>query len=161
MTTDFQIIAADKNNFEQLFNLTSEELAKLGAIRKIADQHPGYPCRVSLQDAAAGEEVILTVFAHHAVRSPYQASGPVYIRKNAETAKPAINEVPSMLLHRQLSVRAYTGDAMMISSRVIPGVQLKQTIRDYFSDNKVAYLHIHNAGPGCYNCAVERVAISQ
>ncbi len=157
MTTDFQIIAADKNNFEQLFNLTSEELAKLGAIRKIADQHPGYPCRVSLQDAAAGEEVILTTFAHHAVASPYQSSGPVYIRKNAETAKLAINEIPSMLLHRQLSVRAYNAGAIMISSRVTDGHKLKEVIQDCFTDAEVDYLHIHNAGPGCYNCAVQRV----
>lgn len=160
MNTDFHIIATDMSHFEHLFNLAPEELASLGAIRKIADQQPGYPCRVSLQDAAVGEAVILTAFTHHAVTSPYQASGPVYIRKNAETAKPAVNEIPSMLRHRQLSVRAYDADAIMISSRVTGGEQLEQIIRDYFADKKVAYLHIHNAGPGCYNCAVERAAIA-
>ncbi len=157
MNTNFQVVAADKNNFEHLFNLADDELANLGVIRKVADQHPGYPCRVSLQDAAVGETIILTAFAHHAVSSPYQANGPVYIRKNAETAKPTMNEIPAMLLHRQLSVRAYNRTAMMLSSRVTDGHKLNEVIQDCFADAEVDYLHIHNAGPGCYNCAVQRV----
>ena len=36
------------------------------------------------------------------------------------------------------------------------GVSLEDAIGKYFSDPKVGYLHIHNAGPGCYNCTVRR-----
>src|SRR5665811_2125397 len=41
------------------------ELAAHGALRKIADGP--HPCRISLTDAAPGDEVILVNYEHHAV----------------------------------------------------------------------------------------------
>jgi hypothetical protein len=38
------------------------------------DEFPGFPCRVSLQDAEIGEEVILLPYQHHKTNSPYQAN---------------------------------------------------------------------------------------
>jgi hypothetical protein len=33
---------------------------------------------------------------------------------------------------------------------------LEEVIARFFADPQVAYLHLHNARPGCYNCRVDR-----
>lgn len=46
---------------------------------------------------------------------------------------------------------------MMVAARVVDGDDVERTIRRLFERQDVEYLHLHNAGPGCYNCRVERV----
>jgi hypothetical protein len=123
----------------------------------VADEKPGFPCRVSLVDAEPGEEVILVPFTHHDVGSPYRASGPIFVRVNAQTARPEVNEIPVLLRSRLLSLRAYDAAAMMVAAEVVEGKELEQHISRLFSDKRVEYLQVHNARPGCYNCEVRRV----
>jgi Protein of unknown function (DUF1203) len=156
MTPDFQIIALSREDFIHLFSQSDVELAAYGARRLMVDKNPGYPCRVSLMDASIGETVILIPFRHHDVESPYQASGPIFVREAAQTAQPEINKIPLMFHHRLLSVRAYDKTAMMKGAKVIEGPALEEAIRDFFTDGDIAYLHLHNAGPGCFNCLVQR-----
>ncbi len=156
MRSDFQFVALPIENFSHLFSMNDEELESYGARRVNVDSHPGYPCRASLMDAPVGERVILTPFRHHDVGSPYQSSGPIFVRENVQTAKPDVNEIPVMFRHRVLSVRAYDETAIMKNARVVKGEALEETIRDFFTSGSIAYLHIHNAGPGCFNCMVQR-----
>ena len=92
-------IKAIEEDFNAMFSLSETELSKMGAIKMTADKFPGFPCRVSLEDAQIGEEVILFTYRYHKTKSPYQASGPVYIRKNARKARLRKNEVPAFLKH--------------------------------------------------------------
>jgi len=121
------------------------------------DAQPGFPCRASLVDAPVGERVILTHFQHHPANSPYQSTGPIFVRELAQSAKPEVNEIPIMFHHRLLSVRGYDEAAMMKAARVVEGTTLKETIRDFFTNEAISYLQIHNAAPGCFNCTVQRV----
>ena len=73
-----------------LFRLSDEELHERSAQWLVADAKPGYPCRVTLEDAEIGERVLAVPFIHHDVQSPYRASGPVFVRESAQTAKPAV-----------------------------------------------------------------------
>ena len=143
--------------FSSLLTLSDQELAKLGVRRMVAEEKPGYPCRVSLVDAEVGEEVLLLPFTHHDVNSPYRASGPIFVRTIAETAKLEVNEVPAMIRNRFLSIRAYDKTAMMLAADAIDGRDLEEHLSKFFSDERVEYIHIHNARPGCYNCRVDRV----
>jgi Protein of unknown function (DUF1203) len=156
MRSDFQFVALPIENFSHLFSMNDAELESHGARRVNVDSHPGYPCRVSLMDAPVGEQVILMPFRHHDVISPYQSAGPIFVRENAQAAKPHVNEIPVMFHHRLLSVRAYDEAAMMTKAKVVEGSALEQTIRDFFTTESISYLHIHNAGPGCFNCLVQR-----
>jgi Protein of unknown function (DUF1203) len=45
---------------------------------------------------------------------------------------------------------------MMRGAKVVEGRLLEEAIRQVFSDGDIAYLHLHNAGPGCFNCLVQR-----
>lgn len=156
MKYPFQILALDRSEFDEWYHLNPSELAARGGECRMVDAQPGYPCRISLEDAPVGEKVLLLPYQHHAVDSPYQASGPIFIRCQTETARLEVNEIPNMLRHRLLSLRAYDKNAMMIDAETIAGEKLAQAIDRIFDREEVSYIHVHNAGPGCYNCSIQR-----
>ena len=156
MNTNF-IITALENNFNYLFDLSEKELAAKGAKKMIVDEKPGYPCRVSLADAEIGEEVVLFPFQHLKTNSPFQSSGPIFVRKNAKTSTLEVNIIPEFLLHRFLSIRAYDTNGMMVETGTCQGTELKDKLQSYFKNINVSYIQIHNAGPGCYDCQVNRI----
>ncbi|WP_276500383.1 DUF1203 domain-containing protein [Terrimonas pollutisoli] len=154
---DFIIQSLQKKEFENLFSLSDTELKRQGIRRMTADTKPGFPCRVSLQDADIGDELLLLPYAFHETASPYRASGPVFVRKDAETAQFESNQIPLMLQHRLLSVRSYDTAGMMKGSTVIEGKELAEHLSIKFDDPAISYIHIHNAKAGCYNCVARRV----
>lgn len=156
MEANFKIKSLNYTEFSGYFELTDLELEKIGAIRMTVDKFPGFPCRISLEDAQIGEEVILLPYNHHKTTSPYQASGPIFIRKKATAPTFEINQIPHMLNHRLLSLRGYDKNGMMKEASVVEGNTLKESIKKTFENEKIDYIHIHNARPGCYNCLVEK-----
>lgn len=153
----FRFQALPPHPFADLFALSDDELGARHARRVIADRFPGFPCRVSLEDAQPGETLILAHHLHHDVDSPYRASGPIFIREHTAMASPPPDTVPVMFRHRLLSVRGYSehGHAMR-GMEVVAGDSLEAAIEHLFSDASVAYLHLHNARPGCYVAHVQR-----
>jgi hypothetical protein len=152
----FQISALQAAAFEPLFGLTDEELAARGAVRKIADRNPGFPCRVSLADAGVGETVLLLNYEHQPANSPYRATHAIFVREGAEEAHPRKDEVPEQLRSRLLSVRAFDERGMMLDADVVEGRSLEPIIERMLADASVGYLHLHNAKPGCYAARVDR-----
>ncbi len=155
--TNFKIKAIDADNVKHLFDFTDKELKKINAIRQRVTAKPGFPCRVSLEDPEIGEEVILFPYNSFDIISPYTSKSPVFIRKNAITAQPDINEIPLMFTHRTLSLRGFDSKGMMLDARTIQGKELKRNLHAIFSDQNISFIHIHNSGPGCFNCYVDRV----
>ncbi|MGB5553918.1 MAG: DUF1203 domain-containing protein [Flavobacteriaceae bacterium] len=153
---NFQILALDDQIFDTFFNLNDNELEKLGGKRMIVDEKPGYPCRVSLEDAEIGEEVILLPYEFHKTKSPYQAKGPIFIRKGVKTTELEKNEIPIMLNHRLLSFRGYNKNGFMKTAITEKGDKTKDVIEKIFEIDEIEYIQIHNSSPGCYNCEVRR-----
>ena len=153
----FKINALDHQEFESHFTKSDSELEKLGIQRMIVDVKPGYPCRVSLQDAEIGEEVILLPYEYHKTSNPYQAKGPIFIRKGSKTRVFEKNVIPVMLNHRLLSFRAYDENGNMVDAKTEQGINTKKVIERFFGDSDIQYIHIHNSSPGCYNCEVRRI----
>lgn len=156
MKIQFRLQALQDTLFEKFLDMDEPQLLAHRARWLRVDAWPGYPCRVSLVDAGIGERVLALAFTHHAVASPYRASGPIFVREGAVTATPGINEIPLMFRHRLLAVRAYDAGNCMIAADLVEGGELEQAIEKQFTEARADYLHLHNAGPGCYNCAVVR-----
>ena len=152
----FQISALQRDDFEHFFQLDDEALAARGARRYVANKTPGFPCRVSLEDAAPGERVLLIPYSHQAAASPYRASGPIFVRESAQTASVPPDAVPALLRSRTLSVRAYDSRDLMIDAEVVDGRVLEDSIARMLGNERVRYIHLHYAGPGCYACRVDR-----
>jgi hypothetical protein len=152
----FQIVSLPLEPFTSFFAFDDEQLRAKGAKRYVADRQPGFPCRVSLRDAAPGERVVLVPFNHQDADSPYRASGPIFVREHAHRAAVAVNEVPELLRLRILSVRAYDADSLMIDADVVDGRELEVLIGRLISDQRIEYLHVHFARPGCFACRIDR-----
>ena len=151
----FRITGLPAEQFAGLFSLSDQELAARGAVRRVADAKPGYPCRVSLTDAEPGQEVILTHFEHHPVDSPFRASHAIYVRKGEEIYK-AVDQVSEQLRFRLLSVRAFDEKGMLVGADVVDGKELEGVIDRLLADDRADYLHVHYAKPGCYAARIER-----
>jgi hypothetical protein len=152
----FRITGLPAEKFAHLFDLSDAELAAQGAVRRTADARtPGYPCRVSLTDSQAGDELILVNHEHHPVDSPYRMRFAIYVRRGEETYD-AVDAVPEQLRLRTLALRAYDANAMMVGWDLVDGRQLIAAIERLLADPRAAYLHVHYAAPGCYAAKVER-----
>jgi hypothetical protein len=152
----FRISALPTARFKPLFALSDEELATRGAMRRIVDKCPGFPCRVSLVDAQVGEVVLLTNYEHQTASSPYRASHAIFVRENAREARPQVGEVPQVLRSRLLSVRGFDEKGMMIDADVVDGRAIEPSIERLLANGTISYLHLHNAKPGCYAARVDR-----
>lgn len=152
----FQLVGLPYEPFAALFSLTDDELTELDAVRVLATEKPGYPCRVSLVDAEVGEELLLVPFAHQTARSPYRSNGPIFVRRAARPSQLAADEIPDYVRRRQMSVRVYDSAHMMIDAAVCEGEETASVLDGMFSNPHAAYIHLHNAKRGCFSCRVDR-----
>jgi hypothetical protein len=153
----FRISGLPAATFAGLIGLPDQELAAHQAVRVVADRRPGFPCRVSLRDAQPGERLLLLNYEHHAVAGPYRSRYAIYVRENAAEARLAVGEVPEVLQHgRLLSLRAFSAAGMLLDADVVEAPQLTAAIDRLLAPGAVAYLHVHNARPGCFAARVDR-----
>jgi hypothetical protein len=151
----FRFKGLSRAPFESLFGLNDEVLLEKGGRRVLADAKPGFPCRVTLEDAEPGESLLLVPYLHQPAHSPYRASGPIFIRE-----KPAVTfdgeDVPQVLRTRLLSVRAYDESGMMVAADVTEGDAIEPLLAQFFDQENVDNIHVHFAKRGCFACRVER-----
>ena len=152
----FRITGIDSTPFEHLFGLSDTDLAKHRAKRYIADEKPGFPCRVSLEDAERGETLLLLNHRHHTAPTAYASEGPIFVRERPAQHAEWIDEVPDQLKARLISLRAYDRDGMMIDADVVDGKELKPLIERFLANDEASYLHAHFARRGCYAARIER-----
>ncbi len=142
--------------FQSLFGLDDDALCERGIARVTAASKPGYPCRITLEDAEPGETLLLLNWRHLDADSPYRSDGPIFVRESATATCEVRNAIPEQQRSRLLSVRAYDADGWMHDADVIEGVELESLVEKFFADARIAYLHVHNARRGCYACRVDR-----
>ena len=153
----WRLSGLDPALFAPLFGLSDDALRQRGAVRRTAGAEPLFPCRVSLEDAPAGAELLLLPYEHHPAASPYRASGPIYVRRGAARSDLAAGEVPPYVTRRLMSLRAYDDGAMMVAGSVCDGAAVADALDALFADPAVAYVHLHNAKRGCFSCAANRI----
>ena len=141
--------------FESLFSMLDGELAAQNAVRVTADSPTGYPCRVSLQDAAPGEELILLNHVSHDVPTPFRTAYAIYVRRDAAAAAYA-DETPDYLNRRTLSLRGFDGAGMLKDGRLAMPGEADAGIRALFERPEIATIHAHSATYGCFLARIER-----
>ena len=141
--------------FAPLFAMSDAQLAARRA-RRVRAAGDGYPCRVSLQDAAEGEELILVHHVSHDVETPYRSSFAIYVRGGAEQAPPRRDSLPPMLERRRLSLRAYDRDGMLRAATLAEPGGADAGVRALLAEPAVGQVHAHNAATGCFLARIER-----
>ena len=152
----FRVSGIPAARIDEFRQLPDDQLKKHRVIRYVADKKPGFPCRVSLDDAEVGESVLLLNYEHLPSSSPYRSIGPIFVRESVTDTYSKLNEIPELLRHRLLSVRAYDDKDMIVEAEVLQGAELEQLIQRLFANSRVSYLHVHNARPGCYAGRIDR-----
>jgi len=141
--------------FESLFSMTDGELAARNAVRVTADSPTGYPCRVSLQDAAPGEELVLLNHVSNDVPTPFRTAYAIYVRKGAQAAA-FVDEAPDYLARRTLSLRGFDQAGMLQDALLAMPGEADARLRALFERADIATIHAHNAAYGCFLARIER-----
>ena len=121
----------------------------------VADSSPGYPCRQCLNDAEVGEVLALVSYDPFTLESPYHSASPIYLHKD-DCGEADVSAIQGQQLRRQLSVRAFDANEIMLTGEVIEGVDLEGTAARLLASNEVAFIHVHNASRGCWALRIER-----
>ena len=151
---NFTVHGLSPEPFLPLYGLSDDELAARRARRVVVDG-TGFPERIEMRDAQAGETLLLVNFEHQSADTPYRASHAVYVREGA-TETWSGDHLPEVLRQRLLSLRAFSADGSMVDADVIEGREAEQLIERLLGDERVAYIHAHYARPGCYAARIDR-----
>ncbi len=152
----YRIIGLDRETFAGFFDMDDAALAEQGAVRVTAGADKGWPCRISLEDAKAGEDLILLNHVSHDVATPYRSKYAIYVRSDARQRAEYVDETPPVFEGRPMALRAFDANGMLRNAALaLPG-QADAKIRELFASDEIAYIHAHNAAHGCFLAKVER-----
>ncbi|WP_417667903.1 DUF1203 domain-containing protein [Roseibium sp.] len=152
----FQVHPLPQAHFEGLSELSEEELGARNIKTYIAEEKPGYPCRVSLADADVGQTVFLLNFEHQPNDTPYRASHAIFVTSGARSRTPAPDTLPESISSRLLSVRAFDGEHTMVDAEVVEGRDAIPVIEQMLANQDVDYLQLHYARRGCFAAEIRR-----
>ena len=123
----------------------------------VVDRPDAYPCRRCLRDAEPGERVVLISYDPFTGDSPYRQPGPIYLHEQPCAPRDAdLETAPGQLRRRQLSVRSFDARHLMLEAQVIDGAEVEQVAVAMLDRHDAAYLHVHNAAPGCFAVRIDR-----
>ncbi len=151
----YRITGLAPDAFAALFDLSDAELASRNARRVVAQADRGFPCRISLEDARTGEELILLHHTSHDVVTPYRSAYAIYVRRDVAAAD-LIDATPPVFEGRPLGLRGFDQEGNLRDARLaLPG-EADSRIRDLFANPAIAYIHAHNAAHGCFAARIDR-----
>ena len=153
----YKITGLNREPFMALFEMNETELAAQGAMRVTAAADKGWPCRISLEDAKAGEEVILLNHVSHDVATPYRSAYAIYIRNGVADGAEYVDQTPPVFEGRPMAFRAFDTDGMLRAAALAMPGQSDAKIRELLESENIAYIHAHNAAYGCFSARIERV----
>ena len=151
----YSIRGLGPERFAPLFALDDADLAAMNARRVTATSDRGFPCRIRLEDAKAGEELILLHYVSHDVETPYRSAYAIYVRPEVDAASYR-DELPPVFAERPIALRAFDTAGMLQTARLAGPGEADGAIRDLFADAGIAYIDAHNAAHGCFAARIER-----
>jgi hypothetical protein len=142
--------------FRPLFGQSDEALAAQGIVRVRAEAKPGFPCRITLEDAEPGETLLLLHHADHAVATPYRNAYAIYVREAAVATARTRDALPQVFEGRPIALRGYDEAGMLRGATLALAGDADARIRELFDRPEIAYIHAHNAAHGCFAARVDR-----
>jgi hypothetical protein len=152
----YQIKGLDPSPFLALAGLADEKLKKRGVVRMIADTTPGFPCRITLDDAEFGRALLLVNHVSLDGITPYRASHAIFITEGETTSALYEDEIPPALQRRVLSLRAFDQAGMMVDAILAQPGEAEPEILRLLDDARVHHVDAHNAVRGCFAARIER-----
>lgn len=152
----YRIRGLERGQFDRFFAMGEEELIVHNARRVEAEADRGYPCRVSLRDADAGESLLLVHHVNHDVATPYRNAFAIYVREgSAETAE-YVDTCPPVFDGRPIALRCYDAAGDLRNAGLAAPGEADAAIRRLLEEPDTAYIDAHNAAYGCFAARIER-----
>jgi len=142
--------------FQPLFGLSDADLAAKGAVRQTAVAGERFPCRITLEDAAPGQTMLLVNYEHQTAPTPYRSNYAIYVSEAARETRRLAGELPPVLRGRPIALRAFDAAGMLIGAELALNDDVAEAIARRFDDPDAAYLHAHNAAYGCFAARIDR-----
>lgn len=149
----FVIQGLDPVQFEPLF---SKVAAGNGPTLDVVSDHPGWPCRISLDDAPLGSSILLVRYQHAQGQTAYAQSGPVFVTPDHRQAAVYRDQMPPALARRMLSLRAYDTVGAMIDAALLEGHLAPAEISRMFANPAIERIDAHYALRGCFAAHIRR-----
>ena len=121
-----------------------------------ADGRPAFPCRITLDDAKAGETLLLVNHCSHDGNNPYRASHAIFVSEGATEAAVYEDEIPPALDRRILSLRAFDKAGMMSDAALAQPGEADAVVRRLLENEAIDHIDAHNAIRGCFAARVDR-----
>lgn len=152
----YRIDGLPHDAFAALLGLDDRRLEERAARRVTADAKPGFPCRVTLEDAEPGESLILFHHVSHDVPTPFRSAYAIYVRESAAGPACYVDETPPVFAGRALGLRGFDSDGMLRGALLaLPG-EADSKIRALFERPEIETIHAHNAAAGCFAAKIVR-----
>ncbi len=152
----FRITGVDPENFSDLWKADDAARAAAGVHLVTATASPGFPDRITLEDAEIGEELLLLNHTSQTADSPFRATHAIYVRKGDPTPFDAVDDLPSAMLARPQSLRGFDAEGMMRDADLAEGNAIAEVIERLFENPDIVEIHAHNAKQGCFLAKVTR-----
>ena len=152
----YRIEGLPRRFWEDMLGLSDAELAARGARRVTADRKPGFPCRVSLEDAEPGERLILLNHVSNDVPGPFRACYGIYVQEKAGQPASFRDRTPPVFDGRTLSLRGFDATGDLRAARLVGPGEADAAIRQLLGAADVAEIHAHNAAAGCFAARIVR-----
>ena len=141
---------------DEVRNTRTDRYGNTGIQPVRADEPRGYPCRVCLEDASEGEDLLLFSYSPFERPAPYRNVGPIFVHAQACTPYGRQDTVPELMRGRLLALRAYDANDRMVECDLVEGAALESLVSRFFENPRASYIHAHNARAGCFMCRIER-----
>lgn len=152
----YRIEGLKRETYAELLGLGDDDLAARQARRVKADSKPGFPCRVTLEDAEPGESLILFNHVSHDVPTPFRSAYAVYVRETAAEPACYVDAPPPVFAGRALGLRGFDREGMLRGALLaLPG-EADSKIRALFDRPEIETIHAHNAAAGCFAAKIVR-----
>jgi hypothetical protein len=152
----YRIEGLRREEYAGLIGLADDALERLGARRVTADARPGFPCRVTLEDAEPGESLILFNHVSHDAPTPFRSAYAVYVRESAREAACFVDRPAPVFEGRALGLRGFDREGMLRGAALaLPG-EADARIRALFGQAEIETIHAHNAAAGCFAARIVR-----
>ncbi len=152
----YRITGIEPSQYAHLVGLGDEELSRHGAARMIVDAHPGFPCRVLLDDAVPGEPMLLVNHVSHEGNNPYRASHAIFVSERGVKPASFVDEVPPGLDRRILSLRGFDEKGMMADALLAQPGEADALVRQLLLNPGIDHVDAHTAIRGCFMGRFER-----
>jgi len=152
----FVVTGLPVEDLRPLFRLADEELAVRGILRETAEPGGRYPCRITLEDAAPGDTLLLMHYEDHAAATPYRNAYAIFVNERAQASARVVDDVPPVLRGRPIALRVFDASGMKIAAELVLDDTVSAAVVRQFENPQAAYIHAHNAAHGCFAARIER-----